>query len=55
MKRVSEGFPAGKPVCCPEVVTHSIDKVIIRYLARATSKQTGADIIVKNNTETDEK
>lgn len=55
MKRVSEGFPAGKPFCCPEVVTNSLEKVIISYLARATSKPTGADIIVKNNTETDEK
>lgn len=55
MKRVSEGFPEGKPFCCPEVVTNSLEKVIISYLARATSKQTGADIIVKNNTETDEK
>lgn len=55
MKRVSEGFPAGKLFCCSEVVTNSLEKVIISYLARATSKQTGADIIVRNNTETDEK
>ena len=55
MKSMSEGFPAGKPFCCPEVVTNSLEKVIIRYLVHETIKQTEADIMVKNNTETDEK
>lgn len=55
MKSVSEGFPAGKPFCCAEVVTNSLEKVIISYLVHETSKQAGADIIVKNNIETDEK
>lgn len=39
MKRVSEGFPAGKPFCYPEVVTNSSEKVIISYLVRETIKK----------------
>lgn len=55
MKSMSEGFPAGKPFCCPEVVTNSLEKVIISYLVHEISKQTETDIMVKNNIEKDEK
>lgn len=51
----AEDFPAGKPFCCLEVVTNSLEKVIISYLVRETIKQTEADIMVKNNTETDQR
>ena len=43
------------PFCCAEVVTNSLDKVIISYLVHEVSKQTETDIMVKNNIEKDEK
>ena len=43
------------PYSIAEVVTNSLEKVIINYLVSETSKRAGADIIVKNNIETDEK
>lgn len=43
------------PFCCAEVVTNSLEKVIISYLVHEISKQTETDIMVKNNIEKDEK
>lgn len=50
-----KAFRQGSLFAAAEVVTNSLEKVIISYLVCETSKQAGADIIVKNNTETDEK
>ena len=41
------------PFCCAEVVTNSLEKVIISYLVHEVSKNTETDIIVKKNIEKD--